>query len=499
MSVLSSLRREGLWQFLGNRALKSTLVAGDVGALVLGSIIGHYLGGYADQSTAAGRAWVVALTAVLGMWSIRAQGLLLARNVMSRVVELAKLARACLMLWPLLLLSDRVLHLGMHIKDGAVACLAAFALLVVWRSAFRAWLNEARLRGRYRRRTVLVGGGVELSRLASVITTHRELGMDLVGMISPDGTSSVGECPWLGPVDRAEEIVMVQRITGVVMSSGSIEPERFNALVRNLQASGVNVFLHTGVTGINARRLQPTAMAHEPVFMVEPLKLSRLDASAKRAFDLVVASVLVAVLAPVFVAIAVAVKLSDLGPVFFRQTRVGRHGREFKVMKFRTMHVDAEARLAELAAANERSGPLFKMERDPRVTGVGRWLRASSLDELPQLLNVLKGEMSLVGPRPALPQEVEQFSDEVRNRELVMPGITGLWQVEARDNPSFEAYCRLDQFYVENWNLTLDVLILLGTFEHVVVRLFRSVFTSSGRGSAVDEVLEPVAPHHQLR
>ena len=144
------------------------------------------------------------------------------------------------------------------------------------------------------------------------------------------------------------------------------------------------------------------------------------------------------------------------------------------MIKFRTMHVDAEARLAELTATNERTGPLFKMKTDPRVTRVGHWLRESSLDELPQLFNVIKGEMSLVGPRPALPREVAQFTGDVRGRELVMPGITGLWQVEARDNPSFDAYRRLDLFYVENWTLLLDVLILAATVEHVLVRFVRS-------------------------
>ena len=139
------------------------------------------------------------------------------------------------------------------------------------------------------------------------------------------------------------------------------------------------------------------------------------------------------------------------------------------------MVVNAESKLAELRADNYRQGPLFKMENDPRVTRVGRFLRDSSLDELPQLWNVLRGEMSLVGPRPALPDEVVNFTSELRMREQVMPGITGLWQVEARDNPSFEAYRRLDLFYVENWSITLDLMILIGTVEQVLIRMFRAL------------------------
>jgi lipopolysaccharide/colanic/teichoic acid biosynthesis glycosyltransferase len=213
------------------------------------------------------------------------------------------------------------------------------------------------------------------------------------------------------------------------------------------------------------------ALAHEPMLYVEPPKFNRAQALLKRAFDLVMASLLLVLASPVMVVCAIAVKLGDRGPVFFRQTRVGKNGRPITVTKFRTMTVNAEQHLAALTAENERSGPLFKMAADPRVTRVGKFLRDSSLDELPQLLDVLRGRMSLVGPRPALPSEVVHFSPELRTREMVMPGITGLWQVEARDNPSFEAYRRLDLFYVENWSLVLDMLVVLATIEHVVVRV----------------------------
>jgi lipopolysaccharide/colanic/teichoic acid biosynthesis glycosyltransferase len=173
--------------------------------------------------------------------------------------------------------------------------------------------------------------------------------------------------------------------------------------------------------------------------------------------------------------------------VFFKQVRIGRHGRPFIVYKFRTMVVDAEARLKELEQENARSGPLFKMTRDPRITRVGKFLRDSSLDELPQLFNVLRGEMSLVGPRPALPSEVAQFDPELRDRLKVKSGLTGLWQVEARDNPSFDAYRRLDLYYVENWSVSLDLIILLATVEQVVARLVSSVFSrhSHTEGAAV--------------
>jgi lipopolysaccharide/colanic/teichoic acid biosynthesis glycosyltransferase len=161
--------------------------------------------------------------------------------------------------------------------------------------------------------------------------------------------------------------------------------------------------------------------------------------------------------------------------VFFRQQRVGRDGEPFTILKLRTMVVDAEARLAELVSQNQREGILFKLANDPRITPVGRILRATSLDELPQLINVVRGDMSLVGPRPALPVEVAQFDEELLARQRVRPGITGLWQVEARDSASFQAYQRLDLFYVENWSVSLDLAILLSTVQTVAVRAARAL------------------------
>jgi lipopolysaccharide/colanic/teichoic acid biosynthesis glycosyltransferase len=188
-----------------------------------------------------------------------------------------------------------------------------------------------------------------------------------------------------------------------------------------------------------------------------------------------VASVALLFSAPVLVAAAVAIKLDDGGPIFYRQERIGRDGRPFEVVKLRTMIPDASAQLAGLIELNERKGPLFKLSYDPRVTRVGRILRATSIDELPQFFNVMQGEMSLVGPRPALPAEVAQFDVELLERALVSPGITGLWQVEARDSPSFDAYRRLDLFYVDNWSIMMDLSILTATFWVVIGRAVRTL------------------------
>ena len=172
--------------------------------------------------------------------------------------------------------------------------------------------------------------------------------------------------------------------------------------------------------------------------------------------------------APVMGAVALAIKLEDGGPVLFKQPRVGRKGEIFDCLKFRSMSVDAEARLAELMAANEGSGPLFKMTHDPRITGVGRFIRRFSLDELPQLWNALRGDMSLVGPRPALPTEVAQYDSDTRRRLDVRPGLTGLWQVSGRSNLSWDDTVRLDLYYVDNWSLIQDVMILARTAKAIL-------------------------------
>jgi exopolysaccharide biosynthesis polyprenyl glycosylphosphotransferase len=211
-----------------------------------------------------------------------------------------------------------------------------------------------------------------------------------------------------------------------------------------------------------------------PVICVEPVAAVSWRRVAKRAFDAVGAAALLLLAAPILAVAALAIRLTSGPGVLFRQQRVGRDGELFTVYKLRTMVQDAEDLLADLRDRNEAPGPMFKMADDPRVTPVGRFLRKTSIDELPQLLNVLLGDMSLVGPRPALPVEAEQWNDALRERLRVQPGITGMWQVSGRYTTSLETYARLDLYYVDNWSLVTDLAILLKTLA-VVVR---------GRGGA---------------
>ncbi len=443
-------------------------------------------------------AQMIAVTTV-GMVAIRSQKLWVSRLNSVRAIELSRITRAVGLMGLGTTALDRGLHMYFHVTEIAVACVVVWITLVSWRSVYRTWVGAQRKAGLYGRRVIIVGTDRRAMALADLFATHPEQGVHVVGMIGSarEARAAGRSALWLGNYGDAEHLLARARVDGVVLCSSDINPALLDVLLRNEQARDRDLLLDPGLSGIDFRRVQALPIAHEPMLYVSSPALSPLQVGFKRAFDIVVSAGLLVALSPLLVAIAVAIKLTDRGPVLFRQTRVGHHGVEFEILKFRSMCVDAEARLAALRAdQNERSGPLFKLAADPRVTKVGRIIRAFSFDELPQLLNVVRGDMSLVGPRPALPAEVAEFPAELQARHLVRPGITGLWQVEARDNPSFAAYRRLDLFYVDNWSLLLDLIILLGTVDHVVLRPFLS--RPERTGPSATEAPQP-APVAEMR
>jgi len=465
--------------------LKAWLVIADATAIFLGTAVALLLRGYPGRQGYLQSAAVVGFALVAGLWAVRSQGLLLARVSVIRVVEFTRAVRATVILAALMLVFDRVFTIDLYVREAALIGVLSFVFIVINRSVYRAWLATQRRRGRYIRKIVMVGTDAEAARIIELFETHGEAGFEVVGVIGNQGEAysrGLGLL-WLGDICNAEELIASAGASGVVVSPSALVSERLNNLVRSLLARNVHVHLATGISGIDSKRLQSVPVAHEPMLYVEAPSLGRVQVVAKRTFDIVASVLAVAITAPIMLVVAIVIKLHDRGPVLFRQERVGQGGAIFKVLKFRTMTVDAEAQLTLLSAVNERNGPLFKMTDDPRVTRVGRFLRDSSLDELPQLFNVVRGQMSLVGPRPALPSEVAKFSPELRAREQVQPGVTGLWQVDARDNPSFEEYRRLDLFYVENWSITLDLMIIIGTIEHLIVRLFGSMRPNRDRSS----------------
>ncbi len=439
-------------------------------ALVLGPL------GVSDERSTRATAAFVGAAALAGVILIARRNLYRARVNAVRTAEVAGIAKVCVLLavgGSLVSLGDAPLEIVEMIEASA---LSLIGLLVV-RGGFRIWLQNERREGRRCRRVLLVGTNDEAAEIAEILDSHPEFGIVLAGVVG-DAESAAGTplaAQLLGSTTEVVDVVRHVGADGVIVAVSAMPSPELNVTVRELMRCEVHVQVTSALRGIDARRLRAQPVAHEPLFHLEPARLSLWQLAVKRGIDVVVSALLLLLVAPVIGALALTVKATDRGGAFFSQERVGRNGEVFKIIKLRTMVVDAEARLAELAQQNERHGPLFKMEHDPRLTRVGRFMDSTSLNELPQLWNVLRGEMSLVGPRPALPSETVGFDDALHARHRVRPGITGLWQVEARDNPAFSAYRRFDLFYVENWSVSLDMVILVATAETVVIRGARAL------------------------
>jgi len=408
---------------------------------------------------------------VISLLLIGVQDLYLARACAIRAVEVGGLARAAIGCGLVGVVVAGIGGVGPTRLGAATAALATFAAQVVLRGCYGAWLRTKRTNGHYSRRVCVLGLEDEADALVELIGVHPEMGYQVVAVVSATVVSGLAD----GDSDIVAR-VRASGASGVVIASSGLASVDLNRVIKQLLASGVHVQLSTGLTRIGHRRVRVSPVSHEPLLYLEPISLAGWQRAAKRCMDVVVGSAMLIASLPVLGLAALAIKLDDGGPLIFRQDRVGRGGRTFQVFKLRTMGIGAENELEPLRFRNERTGPLFKVANDPRITRAGSLLRALGIDELPQLVNVLRGEMSLVGPRPALTSEAEKFDDEHLERSSVKPGITGLWQVEARDNPAFAAYRRLDLFYVDNWSLTMDVAILFGTARMVTAQAAKGLW-----------------------
>ena len=341
------------------------------------------------------------------------------------------------------------------------------------RYSARKLLHRARHKGRCIKRVVVVGRAGAVADLVRTLQRDRYAGMQVVAacVTTPDATGTVGltGVPVAGALDEVVDVVARYRADAVAVTSASETAAVYlRQLSWQLEGSGIELLVSPGLIEVAGPRLHIRPFVGLPLLAIEEPVFAGWRRVLKGALDRCGAALALILVAPVMLAIAGAVKVSSPGPVLFRQVRVGANGQHYTMFKFRSMVVDADARLTELLAQNDGAGLLFKMRQDPRVTPVGRWLRRFSLDELPQLLNVLLGSMSLVGPRPPLPHEVEHYDTSIRRRLLVKPGLTGLWQISGRSDLSWEESVRLDLRYVENWSLALDLLILWKTASAVL-------------------------------
>lgn len=425
---------------------------------------------------------VVGLSLVTWPIAFAQQGLYHARHLSRRAEEMRRLVNA--------VVAGTVALAGLTSIAGASSlrnwmfASAASVLVSVGlvREAFRQIVKRRRETGRMTRRVILVGSNEEADEINRMLATSSELGYKVVGRVTDkvedmsisdadlDTDDPTELPPYLGHTDNILEIVRATRSSGVIVATTDIDLDAANRLVRVLTSEGLYVELTSAMRDIAARRVTIRPLGRYPVMSVEPINRTGWRALLKRGFDVVISTILLILLSPVLIASMLAIRITSGPNVLFRQQRVGRNGTVFTVFKLRTMVNNAEDLLPELADQNEASGPMFKMANDPRVTKVGGFLRRTSIDEVPQFINVLKGDMSLVGPRPALPHEALQWNDDLRERLRVQPGITGNWQVNGRFTASIEDYQRLDLYYVDNWSVVTDLVIMAKTIPAVLKR-----------------------------
>jgi exopolysaccharide biosynthesis polyprenyl glycosylphosphotransferase len=320
-----------------------------------------------------------------------------------------------------------------------------------------------------RRRAVLVGRGKQIADVAHALADAPHSPIEVVGFLSPVPLPDNG-LRSLGSLDDLEAVLAADRVDEVIIADPDFPQEQAVELVDQCHRRGIRVRLAPSTMEILIQRAEFIPGQSVPLFELGPPAFEGVDFALKRTFDVIGATILLLLLSPLLIALTLAVALTSRGPVLFRSMRRGIGQRPFPCLKFRTMHTKAEEEQADLEELNEASGALFKIRDDPRLTPIGRFLRRFSLDELPQLINVLRGEMSLVGPRPLPERDYTMLEDWHRKRYLVLPGITGLWQVSGRSELDFDDLVHLDFLYLEHWSLALDLTILLKTLPAVISR-----------------------------
>jgi exopolysaccharide biosynthesis polyprenyl glycosylphosphotransferase len=385
--------------------------------------------------------------------------------------EYRRVVRASVYFWGLVAIASYMTQFELSRFVLAVTFAMGTFLLLFSRWLARKVLHGARRRStRWSHRVLAVGGREEVDALVAELEREPYAGLKVVGACMPPGDAAEGaSVPVVGSLTSVPEAVARLGIdTVAVTASRGLTSGVLKRLGWDLEGAGVDLVVAPALTDIAGPRVHVRPVSGLQLLYVEQPEFTGPTWAMKEAFDRALAALALTVLSPVMGLIALAIRLTSPGPVVFRQVRVGRDGAVFTVYKFRTMVVDAERHLEALWDLNDGNGVLFKLKDDPRVTPVGRFLRRLSLDELPQLWNVLIGSMSLVGPRPALPDEAERYGRSTARRLLVKPGITGLWQVSGRSDLSWEDSVRLDLYYVENWSFAGDIQILWKTLSAVV-------------------------------
>ncbi len=415
--------------------------------------------------------WAFSAVLVLAwMWALHLVDSRDYRVIGTGTTEYTRVAQASFTLFGLIAIFAFLLRVDVARGYLLIALPVGIVVLVLERWLWRQWLIAHRSMGEYSAKVLLVGSMDSVAAIARELDRSPSAGYRVVGACVPSGRiadmipgTTVPIMGNVNAVDRAIEATDADTVA--VTSTDDLPPTKVKEISWGLEAGRQHLVLAPSIMDVAGPRIHTRPVAGLPLIHVETPKFTRGQRFAKRTGDIVISLVGVVFISPLLAGLALAVRLSSEGPVLFRQTRVGYRGKEFTMLKFRSMVINAEELLANLAAQQRDSGNevLFKMKNDPRVTPIGRLMRKYSLDELPQLFNVLNGSMSLVGPRPPLKSEVAQYADHVHRRFLMKPGITGAWQVGGRSALSWEDSVRLDLAYVENWSLLGDLVIIART------------------------------------
>jgi len=459
--------KSGRSEHLRRRLVISDCLALCLSWIVLGMVIGS------PTTPLVVRASFGALAVITTLIAMQLLGLYRSRICMRRTQEFERIALAALAGAAIF----DVVQKDSKVNGLLVVCaLCSVVTLSIFRWNYRRWLLNCRAQGKYLRRVVLIGANHDAAELWRTLRCEPSLGYEVTAVVG-GGTNNppIRDLPMAREMSSIPELARSTNANGILVVPNAISTDQLRAAIEYAIANALHVQVWPGLEGVGTRRLRMTPLSGEAFLYVEPLVVRRWQSAVKRTVDIVGSGFALVITAPVLLFAAISVKIDDHGPVLHKQERVGKDGKPFMVYKLRSMAHRAGPDALDPDELNERDGPLFKSSNDPRVTRVGRYIRGSSIDELPQLWNVLMGSMSLVGPRPALATETAKFDQRLLRRLTMKPGLTGLWQIEARDNPAFNAYRRLDLFYVDNWTLRLDLSILVSTPPIVIGRAVRSV------------------------
>jgi exopolysaccharide biosynthesis polyprenyl glycosylphosphotransferase len=454
--------------------LRRLLLTADLGAALITGAFTSLIFGLSSAEAAGLTGGLMLLTVVIAFFF----GLYSDSDLLTWASGLADAPRAVvamlLLSWPLVGLITL-----MHIETaGWVAIVATVAMATtdsIGRALARGWAHRI---APLRQRTLIVGSGLVADRLADRLDRHTEFGLQTIGLVDDDvhtPRNATQRLRKLGSLGDLSEVLAKHKVDRVIIAFSRASHQELLSCIRACRDNRVAVDVVPRLFELLDGAQSLTQIGGLPVFSIGAPPLTRMSRVAKRALDIVISSIILILLSPVLLITAIAIKVDSRGPVFFRQTRAGRGDTRFKLIKFRSMYRDAEDRKRAYEEQNESDdGVMFKIKRDPRITRVGGFLRRSSLDEIPQLINVLTGEMSLVGPRPLILKEAKAAGQSWHARRLdLRPGITGLWQVSGRSDLPFQEMVRFDYQYVSGWSLARDIEILLATIPVVL----------SGRGA----------------